>query len=172
MTSATPPNLQDSPLLSLPAELRNHIYDLLSGDFEEAVIVAANGKPTFSDAQHPLSRTCRQLRVEFSSYAFEAAQISETIKMRCKNFDMPDSASMLRFLRALPPLAEDTSRQYLQRIIIDDNDFVRNISSKLENLLANLYGSVEGPEIIVCSAWIQFDIENMELDSLVVLPMR
>lgn len=97
MAAATYTTQQASHLLSLPAELRNQIYEHVREELHEAVIVSDDGEPTFSDAQHPLSRSCRQLRQEFSSIVLEAAQTCAVIKLRCRNFDMPGAGSMQRF---------------------------------------------------------------------------
>lgn len=43
---------------------------------------------------------------------------------------------------------------------------MRNINKKLENILHNLNGSEEHPGMIISSAWIQFDITSVSLESL------
>jgi len=65
---------REASLPGLPAELRNNIYHLVAEDIDEVKIIArkigfgsAAAEDRFWDtvAKHPLSQTCRRLRLDF-----------------------------------------------------------------------------------------------------------
>jgi hypothetical protein len=53
--------MEHSPLNRLSAELRNHIWQLVVS-FEDSLLIKANA--SLNARQHPLTRTCRQIRNE------------------------------------------------------------------------------------------------------------
>lgn len=83
MSSIMPP----SALLSLPAELRNIIYDFVAAGTEQITIRNGNVQP------HPFSQVCRQIRSEFRTLFAAIAQRSppylapKTIQIQLENFD-------------------------------------------------------------------------------------
>lgn len=155
---------QQSRLLELPAELRNSIYELVSKQISSAVIVSTiNDDLKVSDLQHPLSRTCRQLRNEFSKIAVDAGIRARSFISRSNNFNLPPHEKMLRFLISTPKYRDPTPvpHDYLQIITVDDN-FGHDLSNKIKNL----FHGYEVNSMMFCGFRIEFEVEKLSLGSL------
>lgn len=171
-TPASTFGVQDSPLLNLPGELRNQIYELVCGEIKNAIITAIDG-PRISVVQHPLSQTCRQLYQEFSPFALAATRDCSIITLHVKNFDLPPSAVMLEFLRSLPPVPTShkmTYRWYIQKVFID-NDFVDNFANNSKHVvgsqsLSESKDTDDEVPITACDVQIDFDVETLDLKLL------
>jgi hypothetical protein len=86
-------------LLGIAGELRNHIFELIAATTEKRVILGRKLAQIIDDehdgtihdqvpsaiVQHPLSRTCRQIRAEFNVFSHSKRQTYEFV---VNNFDI------------------------------------------------------------------------------------
>ena len=102
-------------LLGLPAELRNNIYHLVAEDIDEANIIsrkigfgAASAEDRFWDtiAKHPLSQTCRQLRLEFGSIHRHLVMTTGVPRflVLLENYDLDRLGSLAYLLSQVPSM--------------------------------------------------------------------
>lgn len=124
-----PLQTQDSTLLNIPSEIRNGIYDALC-ETATTVILRYRSKTRVVPLDHPLARTCRQLREEFLEVCeSKAADHAATIVCAIKNIEIGDMAMLRQWLEDLPRLPQGTRRKSVLRFHIS-NDLERSLRQK------------------------------------------
>lgn len=136
--STTPAAARDSPLLSLPPEIRIAIYELVCSSIDKALIkvvhkphglsglqsVLRDPQPRFAAKWQALSLTCRQVRAEMrASLAAADPRSARVLVWQVKNFDVGacgDTYAMEDFLRGLVHL-RDGKRTLVRRISLDNS---------------------------------------------------
>ena len=121
-----PGTKKKSRLLSLPAELRNMIFDYVRDDIDKATIRGLCGSsPGILETEHPLNRTCLQLRHEFIPRCTEqAAKNAKHIRIVVENFIHPNGGQVETWIRSLPDLPAQNgvaqARNIFQEVRIDN----------------------------------------------------
>lgn len=99
--------MDKSPLNRLSAELRNRIYDLV---FEENFDLHITSPRDSHNLQHPLTRTCRQIREEtifvyLSRTKFEAITLSSDYEERTAilTYNMEKTERLIKWMKAQGP---------------------------------------------------------------------
>ncbi|KAK5123521.1 hypothetical protein LTR85_002559 [Meristemomyces frigidus] len=104
--------LQSSPLLRLPGELRNSIYEYVSdqidhfGFLDGQAVPCTSSNGTFDSAPHirahNLAHTSRQIRLEFRTFLEQHRFPAASLNFNVYNFDFRNTISMLRTVPGAP----------------------------------------------------------------------
>lgn len=152
---------QNSPFLTLPAELRNVIYELVCMDNKCGVISTYN-LLGISSVQHPLARVCRQLRLELSPLAVEAARNSGFVGLYSKNFDLPPRAVVLDILASLPTHLDWVC---IQNVSVDKS-LDHTFNARIRKLIAgghSLGKPGERKKLVSCAVSINIEGQGVDL---------
>lgn len=129
---------QDSPLLNLPPEIRNMIYEFARCNIDKAQVkilhksrksgsrnILTNPQAALVDKWHALALTCRQVRAEINSFVAAAdPQTDRDLEWHVKNFQLrtvDDAYAMEEFLYQLPRLPDGRKRTLVKRVTLDNN---------------------------------------------------
>lgn len=164
--------LQDSALLTLPAELRNSVYEYACSHIEQAIILPGS-EPQILATGLPLSQACRQLRYEVTPvYRAHALQNAGKLVCPIKNFDCIDNDRvMTTFLEKLPPLPDGTTRKFIQKLFLDNtfDQGTRSIVTKANSLpfpAFNHYLWPTTPQSPKCYTVVRFDSRSFDVEYL------
>lgn len=121
---------QDCPLLRLPAELRNAIYEYVCLDVDKVALFHGPEIRVLATT-HPLGQTCHQINAEFSPvYRAEAPQKAREFICLRNNFSSIESTIILEaWIESLPPLPNHEPRSFVQSIFLD-NSFGSGLAMK------------------------------------------
>lgn len=101
-----------SPLASLPAELRNEIYELVLLEQSEVIITADNNKQRSPDSVHPaLTKVCKQIRTECHGTYFAV----NDFRIKAPSY----TSYPLQFLNQWLDHIGTANAQHLQTVIVD-----------------------------------------------------
>lgn len=92
---------QSSPLLRLPPELRNTIYELVANPGGDAIILS-DGFKAATNLHSSLVATCRQLRDEFLPVFYNQVECLDRVQAKVHDFSLDDLSAINRFMDRLP----------------------------------------------------------------------
>lgn len=109
--------VQDSPLLNLPPELRDLIYNY-SAQVDEALIFKGIGQGALKVAPPALARTCNQINDEYCGiYMSEAPRFATKVISHVPNFD---AEAFFPMMKSLPDAATDVHRKFVFHLHLDN----------------------------------------------------
>lgn len=112
----------EPPLLKLPAELRNRIYEMVLLDATTTHVTTAKAKPDWHSPG--LLRTCHQIRSEASSIYY-AVNIFRVSSLNCSDDEEDDLLVLKRecldVLKQWLGILAATDKQALRRTYLDDH---------------------------------------------------
>lgn len=158
MTSAAPDadvmasggtcTMQDSPLLRLPPEIRNIIYEYACLNIDKGLIEVHHTYDDLTGVElpgvemtaiaHSLESTCRQTRGELKPIlaCSDPSNVRQLI-WHVQNFhvtNLLDESEMLDFVELLPRLADGTKRTLEQRMVLDNTFHFGKAYSGIQDL--------------------------------------
>lgn len=151
-----PLQTQDSVLLNVPPEIRNSIYHALC-ESAQAITVCYRGKRGLRPADHPLTRTCRQLREEFVDVWATCAAHHAGVVICCMN-NLENVGKSKERLATLAPLDNSVQRTCVLKLHID-NHFERSVRRQRDKL------SKEAKQIET-AVEITFDRKTLDADGI------
>lgn len=143
--------VQTSPLLALPPELRNTIYEYVASNTNS---IAITKYEIFCVT--PMQAVCQQIREEYEGvYATEAPRYAQHVSIDIDNFNHADASWAA--LHTLPALASRASRTFELRITLT-NTFDTYLSG-----LRALIGGIKTGEVDAAGEDIRLDFEYVVL---------
>lgn len=135
-----PPQAQDRPLLALPPEIRNIIYEYACCSIDKALMEVRykspygygylKAHPRLVDVAHALERTCRLVRAEFQPILARAdRKNARGLIWKVHNFYMDDEENIYEIENYLDslPLCDGKKRTLSKQVTVDENfDFDRH----------------------------------------------